>query len=362
MYLVTNRAILSKSGAVNDVFGDAPNTKGPNELRVCVVSKTGSKWHAGVLEDELPKKKVEKLKKDFNLNINTEEAHYADLLVACDIVDQARREKRNILVFVHGFNNDVEDVVQRASQLENHYGVIVLPFTWPANGGGIKGVIDYKDDKNDAKASTVALDRLLHFIGKNLSLVTESNREKFWDEAKQRFPNDSEKRDALYSKLIEKNCPFTINIMFHSMGNYLLKQMLKSTVSRGTNLIFDNIVLCAADTNNLDHALWVDRIRYNRRLYITINEQDHALSASRMKSGQDQLARLGHVLFGLNSEKAHYVNFTDSPWVGNSHAYFEGNARARNKTIHRFFNAAFNGDPADDVLKYRADMKCYELK
>jgi esterase/lipase superfamily enzyme len=361
MYLITNRAILTASGHIEDVFDDTPNIKGPNELRVSTVKKSGSKWRAKVLDDKLPKSTVKRFKNDFNLKIDPEKQHYVDLQVACDIVSQARREKRNILVFVHGFNNDVEEVLQRASQLEKNYNIIVLPF-WPANGGGIKGVADYKDDKNDAKASTVALDRLLKFISRNLSLVTESNLEDFWNEAKQRYPNDPEKSDALYSRLVEKNCPFTLNLMLHSMGNYLLKQMFKSTISRGTDLIFDNVIMCAADANNLDHSLWVDRIRFNRRLYITINENDNALSASRMKSGQDQLARLGHVLYGLNAAKVHYVNFTDSAWVGNSHAYFEGNARARNKSVREFFKAAFNGNSADDVLKYRADMNCYELK
>jgi len=61
MYLITNRAILSKSGKVNDVFGDATNIKGPNELRVSAVKKSGGKWHAEVLDDELPKAEVEKL-------------------------------------------------------------------------------------------------------------------------------------------------------------------------------------------------------------------------------------------------------------------------------------------------------------
>ena len=81
-----------------------------------------------------------------------------------------------------------------------------------------------------------------------------------------------------------------------------------------------------------------------------------------MKSGQDQLARLGHVLFGLNAERAHYVNFTESPWVGNSHAYFEGNARSKNKFVQRFFHAALNGRSADDLLKFRAEFNCYDLK
>lgn len=362
MYLVTNRNILAESGNVKDVFGERTNSDGPNELRIARLGKRRTDWHATVLEDELPRTTVEQLQAEFDLRIDPDETHYVDLLVACDLARQARKEGRNILIFVHGYNNDVDDVLHRAARIEQHYGVIVLPFSWPANGGGIKGVADYKDDKNDAKASTVALDRFLNFVGRNLALVTQSNLEKFWKEAKARHPREPEKRDALYATLVAKECPFTLNLMLHSMGNYLLKQMFKSTVSRGLNLIFDNVVLCAADTNNLDHALWVDHIRFKRRLYITINENDQALGASRLKSGQDQLARLGHVLFGLNAAHAHYVNFSDKPWVRDSHAYFEGNPRARNKAVHRFFHAAFNGAPADDLLSYRADINCYELK
>ena len=362
MYLITNRDILSNSGSIDKVYSERPNRKGPNELRVTKVDKSGNKWKAEALEDKLTKATVEKLKKDFNLNIDVNEQHYVDLLVACKLVAQARKYKRNILVFVHGYNNDIADVIQRAEQIEKHYGVIVLPFSWPANGGGLKGIADYKDDKNDAKASAVALDRFLNFISRNLAIVTESNLAEFHNQAKKKHPHDLEKRDALYSKLVEKNCPFTMNIMLHSMGNYLLKQMLKSTISRGDSLIFDNIILCAADTNNLDHSLWVDRVRYRKRLFVTINENDQALAASRMKSGQDQLARLGHMLSGLNSVRAQYINFTDSPWVGNSHAYFEGNARNRNKMVKSFFKAAFNGDTADHLFRYRADLNCYELK
>ncbi len=343
-------------------FSRRPNRLGPNELRVARVKKQGGDWVADILEDELLQPEAARLKKDFNLDINPVDPHYVDLLLACELSAQARKEKRNILIFVHGYNNDVADVLQRAAQLEKHYGVIVLPFSWPANGGGLKGVADYKDDKNDAKASTVALDRFLNFIGKNLAVVTENNRAEFWSEATDRYPDDPEKRDALYSRLVEKECPFTLNLMLHSMGNYLLKQMCKSTISRGSRLIFDNVVMCAADTNNLDHSLWVDHVRFKRRFYITINENDQALGASRMKSGQDQLARLGHVLYGLNAAQAHYVNFTDKPWVGSSHAYFEGSPRSRNKAVHGFFNAAVNGAPADEVLKYRADINCYDLK
>ncbi|VAX35337.1 hypothetical protein MNBD_UNCLBAC01-619 [hydrothermal vent metagenome] len=49
---------------------------------------------------------------------------------------------------------------------------------------------------------------------------------------------------------------------------------------------------------------------------------DYALQASRLKSGEKQLARLGHYTQNLYSKNAVYLDFTDARNVGNSHAYF----------------------------------------
>lgn len=362
MYLVTNRNIKSDTGTIDDVFDKVPNRLGPNELRLAEITKRSGKWHAEILEDNLTDSEHDKLRNIYNLSSDASVTYYRDLEVAHRVAAQARSEKRNILIFVHGYNNDVKDVVQRANNLEKQYGVIVIPFSWPANGGGLKGLADYKDDKNDAKASVVALDRFLSLINRNLNIITEKNLQAFREQAKGKYPDDAEKAESLYSKLVEKDCPFTLNLMLHSMGNYLFKQMFKSTISTGNGLIFDNVIMVAADANNLDHATWLERIRFKRRLYVTINENDQALAASRIKSGQDQLARLGHVLYGLNAARAHYVNFTDSAWVGNSHAYFEGNTRAKNEYVQQFFNSALNGERADKWLRYEADINCYELK
>lgn len=361
MYLVTNRGINRNEGPAMEVFGDHPNTRGPNELRIAHITRKRNKWHAEVLEDELTRQESQELIDEFDLPLDPEKKYYIDLSMACKLADQARKEKRSILFFVHGYNNDVEDVLNRAHSIEKRYGVIVVPFTWPADGGGLKGVANYKSDKNDAKASVVALDRMLGFINRNLVLLTSNNLARFWNEASRKHPKDLEKRDSLYANLVDRHCPFTINLMLHSMGNYVLKQMLKSSISVGAGLTFDNIVMVAADTNNLDHALWVDRLHFRRRLFITINEDDNALAASRMKSGQDQLSRLGHTLSGLLSTKAKYVNFTNAPFVGNSHAYFEGNAVTRNRRIHRFFELALNGKSAEEQLRYRPDINCYEF-
>ncbi|WP_421840628.1 alpha/beta hydrolase [Marinobacter algicola] len=53
------------------------------------------------------------------------------------------------------------DVLDRAERLEQNFGVEVIVFSWPANGGGLHGVLSYKSDKRDALASVGALNRVL---------------------------------------------------------------------------------------------------------------------------------------------------------------------------------------------------------
>ena len=125
------------------------------------------------------------------------------------------------------------------------------------------------------------------------------------------------------------------------MGNYLFKQLLKSSLYSANELLFDNVVLVAADTNNKDHNDWIDTVSFRSRLYVTINEADSALKLSRMKGGDEQLARLGHFPYELNANRAVYANFTGAQHVGDSHAYFEGDP-LENEAVRRFFTAALN--------------------
>ncbi|MCA9727643.1 MAG: alpha/beta hydrolase [Candidatus Eisenbacteria bacterium] len=351
MYVVTNREILTgKTGL--DQIGKRPNAAGPHELRLVEVTPRGKGWSVSVLEDELKKQEASQLIKGFHLPLDPAQTQYASLKVACDLVAKARKARRHVLFFVHGFNNDLEDVVKRATDLADRYGVEVLAFSWPANGGGkVSGVASYKSDKRDARASTGALERTLKKMREYLTMITDAHQHKLLEQATAKHPDNPSARDALYAKLLEAECPFTVNAMFHSMGNYLLKQMLKSTVTEGNELVFDNVVLCQADTNNLDHELWVDAIRFRRRLFITINEHDFALRASRMKSGSEQLARLGHFTRNLNSRNARYVNLTDASWVKSSHTPFAEPA-ARNAELFQFFKAAFSGDPGEEGMRF----------
>lgn len=289
MYVVTNRHVDESTTGVAQ-FAGRPNAKGNNELRLVEVNKHGPGWSVQFVDDQLSQVEVDNLIREFHLPIDRDAPQYGSLKAACEIFRRIRDDKRHQLLFVHGYNNELRDVLEAAHQLQQRYGVEVLAFSWPALGGGLEGTLNYKADKRQARASAGALERAIKIMHERLELITRSDRERLRQKAKKEHPDNPEAREAYYTQLVDKQCPFTINAMYHSMGNYLLKHMLKSTANEGNPLLFDNVVLCQADTNHLDHEDWVDTIRFRKRLFITINEDDRALNASRLKLGSDQLA------------------------------------------------------------------------
>jgi hypothetical protein len=165
MYFITNREFdTSKRGYAK--FTKHPNAKGPNELQAIeITGVTTPKFK--LLNDQLSATEVKRFKNKFSLDIDENAPHYASLTVVCNIFEQARKGCKNILLYVHGYNNDIEDVYSTAREIERLYDVIVVTFTWPANcGGALSGTLSYLADKRDAKASQDALNRSIDLVGK----------------------------------------------------------------------------------------------------------------------------------------------------------------------------------------------------
>lgn len=371
MFIVTNREVDEKEKKEIDRFGKKLNPLGANELRTAEAVRTKDGWTVTILPDEITEEmKAEVGLEDVGVTVHSGKYVARRVLArvnpgrARDIrVRDVAESGKNLLLFVHGYNNNIEAVLNRAHSFETLYGVEVLSFSWPANGGGVRGAASYKSDKRDAKASIGALDRVLGYMQNMLAEFNKSFVDTVTADAAAKFgDSDPEGRESYINTMIGTGCPFTVNAIFHSMGNYLYKHLLRSGSSEGTGLLFDNVVLAAADTNNEDHASWVDRIRCRRRLYITINEDDKALAASRLKSGDEQKARLGHYSYGLDSRQGVYVQFTGVPGVGDSHAYFEGREAAENAEIKTFFNEALNGKRAENRLDYDSATNMYLFK
>jgi len=369
MFIVTNREV-DETRTDFGAFKSTPNSKGPNELRLAEATRVGQGWKISVLPDIIPDAMANEagIKAPIDPITKQKLPIYGSRYVAHKLHKRVNpsaygspSKGRNLVFFIHGFNNDIKSVLDRARQLEENYDVEVLIFSWPANGGGVHGVVSYKSDKRDALASTGALDRCLARIGLYLDEFHAESVKRIEEKADQKFSDDAEKWDRYYTSQVEKCCPFTINMVLHSMGNYLYKHLLKSSTYRGNLLLFDNVVLVAADTNNEEHAEWVDRIQCRGRILITINEEDSALKASRMKMGEAQKARLGHYPFRLDASRAVYVDFTGESYVSDSHSYFEGGP-LRNSRVRKFFDKALNGEVPEETLTYDTARKLYQFK
>ena len=362
MYVVTNRSMKMSAEGLK-AFGATPNPRGPNELRIINVERKSGRYNVNVLRDRLTKQCVRDLSADYSLAIDSEAPQYSSLQLACDIFSRARKEKKHILIYVHGYNNDVADILRTATVLEQQYNVIVVPFTWPANGGGaLSGTAAYLDDKQDARASAGALNRLVGKLSHYHELLTQGRCASFMERATKRHPDNPERARKYYMQLIDRDCKVSMNILCHSMGNYLFKYALMPDNSALAQLVFDNVSLVAADANNEQHARWLKRVQVRNRIYVVVNENDSALKWSRRKPGQQQLARLGHYLKNLSADNAFYIDVTGAKSVGDEHSYFQGKAIRNNKKLARLFAHLFEGGKAEVSLSYRADINAYVLK
>ena len=316
MYVVTNRN-LQPDAQPEERFGPMFNQKGPNELRLAEAQKVGDRWQVDILEDRT--------------TFNGQEMWASE---AAFLQAQQRMHQRqtNALFFVHGFNTDFSDALESAYKIEQLYNLEVILFTWPSNGGGaIEGLSSYQDDKRDASLSIGALDRCF------------------------------EKLADYFMKYAEQACKRKFSLALHSMGNYLFKRLLLSSIYQGETLLFDNIIMLAADVNNEGHASWVDRVRFRNRLFITINEDDAALLASKALAGEEQKARLGHWGKNLTAKNAAYLDFTDAANIVAHHNYFTDDSALQNSRIKELFQQAFNGAKAERGLAFDAGTGAYRV-
>lgn len=361
MYIITNRNILKSRKGLRQ-FTEVPNKKGPKELSLMSVTRSRSGWRVAQVTDRLRPDVVKSLNTKYKLKLDLRQPWHASLKVACDLYQQAQDTGRNILFFVHGYNNDVRDVVKAAEEIEKHYDVIVVPFTWPANGGGVvSGTASYLSDKADARVSSPAFNRVVGKIKDYHEMLTRATRENLREQARAKHPNNPQAARELFTRLQQKACSVRLSLLCHSMGNYVLKHTLTSSDRVTDQLVFDNICLVAADTNNEDHSEWVGRLDVRNRCYVVINEKDNALAASRIKPGERQLARLGHYLRKLNSPNAHYLDLTDVDHVGTEHSYFKGSAVQRNSKLSNLFDLMFNGEQVENLTDYHLDSNTYRL-
>ena len=176
----------------------------------------------------------------------------------------AKTPKRNVLLFVHGYNTRFEEAVYRLAQIVHDSGAPVVPllFTWPSRGQ----LLDYPYDHESASYSRDALEAILQALSKDKSVGE-------------------------------------ISILAHSMGNWVAVEALRqmSIRDRGIAPKITNVMLAAPD---IDVDVFRRQMRAigDRRPPFTIfvSRDDRALSISKRIAGSTD--RLG----GIDPEQEPY--------------------------------------------------------
>jgi esterase/lipase superfamily enzyme len=185
-----------------------------------------------------------------------------------------KAQSLDTLVFIHGFNVSFKNAVESAAKIGERYAKLsnktyqpnIFVFSWPSDGE----VTSYVNDRHDAETSGYAFARGLMKLGTFLKAASP-----------------------------EEACQQKINLIAHSMGNYVLRHALQQArkIANGASLsrIFDNIVLTAADEDNdafeFDHKL-ATLPELTQRITVYFNNGDLALAASDLTKGNPD--RLGH--------------------------------------------------------------------
>ncbi|WP_261817943.1 alpha/beta hydrolase [Vibrio gallicus] len=312
MLIITNRNInhANFKDGVGDhqAFGDKINAKGPNEVRLAHAVKVDDQWQVRLVAE--PSKLT------------------LDNIPSKHVFNSMRRDlatsNKNCVFFIHGFNQSFSKNLEKSLAIEQAYNVEVIAFSWPSNPGGFM-TSEYRQAKRNAQASVGALDATLEKIGVYLKTP--------------------------FNKPALETCETKLSLMAYSQGNFLLQNYINNAQYEDETHIFDNIILCQADVDNHNHALWVEQIQSGKHVYITINENDYVLKWSDANFQKD---RLGRTARNLNADNATYFDFTDGADIGNTHGIFYKNKkgtfnRATNNPTKNFFDAVLNGNKGQNV-------------
>ena len=187
--------------------------------------------------------------------------------------------EREVLVFIHGYNTRFPEALYRMAQLRHDTGLphVAVLFTWPSGGD----ITDYLYDNNSATIARDGLEQTLRTIARSRA--------------------------------------DTVNILAHSMGNWVLTETMRQIEISGRPLPEAKIGLVAMAAPDLDVDVFKAQLRRVNRpskpYVILVSRDDRALLASSILAGgkqrvgaydsEEELAELGAIVVDLTDVESH---------------------------------------------------------
>ncbi|WZP01151.1 alpha/beta hydrolase (plasmid) [Isosphaeraceae bacterium EP7] len=200
---------------------------------------------------------------------------------------QKARGKRQLLVFIHGFNNSFEYAARRTAQLayDLEYEGVAMFWSWPSQGQ----IASYAHDENNVR-------------------WTEPHLERFLREVSARSGAE------------------TIHLIAHSMGNRCLTEALRRlSTGAGIPAAVREVVLTAPDIDAETFAEDVAPaiVGPGHRVTLYASSRDRALASSKELHGGPRLGESGNGIVIIPPLETIDVSAVDTSFLG--HAYFGDN-------------------------------------
>ncbi|WP_372366171.1 alpha/beta hydrolase [Candidatus Uabimicrobium sp. HlEnr_7] len=212
------------------------------------------------------------------------------------------KSKKKLLLYVNGKGPEpLRSQISVIPYIEKHYDVEVCMFRWPSFGW----IVGYpiKNAKNSSDELQLCLQKMKGYLAQN-----------------------------------KKSC----SLFVHSMGNIVLQNFLKNYENTLPDVLFDNVILNAADIHFENHEQLLKKINFAQRIYIPYSRCDRVLRLSQIFKNKGRL-RLGQAGYTDNSP-AIYVDFSEV--TGIYHEYFRGPSPYKKLAIRHFFYEVFHGEEA----------------
>jgi esterase/lipase superfamily enzyme len=284
-----------------------------------------------------------------SLDVGIDKAKINDLsgqILGSETVFEAVRnemltKKQDCVISIHGFNYTFSEAIQRTAQLKQFYNdapMTYFLFTWPSDGS-LLPFIAYASDRDDARASGIALGRGLQKLA-----------------------------SYLHGTRPQDYCGQNIHLFAHSMGNYALRWALQGILgSSGKSLrrLLEQVILFAADEDD-DAFEFQHKLQslpdMARRITIYHNPGDKALIVSDYTKGNpDRLGASGPRNSRALPDKVCVVNCVQSVQLKEDptgHQYYR-----LNQTVRKDVLAVLKGIESQNIKtrKYLPDTRSYRI-
>jgi hypothetical protein len=257
--------------------------------------------------------------KVYRFSENENELYCKTLHVFDEIIENTEQSDAFLLI-VHGAGKTLQESVQIAMDIKTLYSVNVLIYNWPAMVGRDYDTKNLKGIKAKVEEGSEQFIDLLRLAEQLKSALRDSGRGSKW------------------------------SLFLHSIGNYYLEDALKNDkVVTFDNVLFENVILNAAAVDAKAHAIWLEKLHMQHRIFVNSNKKDMILRG--LKHLTHAKTQLGSKAKGVLASNAVYINFSNAVAfqkpVYKTHSYYAKEIPLQSINIRNYYNQLFSGEEPD---------------